>query len=246
MKKLPRKVTWFALLLSLAGVLTYRSLRATPAVLAAAHTMHPHDAHMVMTKLASVKPGDQARAAAVLAGARKAAERFSNYRDAQDDGYTVFLPEQKQAVYHFIRVGAGPMNGGPFDPSKPPALLYTKNKGKGYTFVGVMYMAPPAADEDTLNNLVPLSIARWHEHVNLCVPPNPDQDGNWLLHDPRFGLTGSITTAEECQAAGGKFHPHLAGWMTHVYPLEKDPAKIWAAGMDDMHLIEQAMPDMKM
>jgi len=215
-------------------------------VFAADHGLHQHDAHMVMTKIAAAQPGDEARAAAVLAGAKKAAIRFANYRDAQDDGYTVFLPEQKQDVYHFVRFGAS-ANGGPFDPAKPPALLYTKNKGKGYTFAGVMYMAPFGATEQDLSTLVPLSIARWHEHVNLCVPAHPDEAGDWLMNDPRFGLKGSITTEEACQAAGGRFHPHLAGWMTHVYPLETDPAKIWASGMEDMHgNPADPMPGMKM
>jgi hypothetical protein len=34
-----------------------------------------------------------------------------------------------------------------------------------------------------------------------------------------FGLNGSINTPEACSAVGGRFFPHLAGWMTHVYPL---------------------------
>jgi hypothetical protein len=231
-----------ALTLSLGGL-----LHAWPGtVFAADHGSHQHDVHMVMTKIAAAQPGDAARAAAVLVGAKKAATRFANYRDAQDDGYTVFLPEQKQDVYHFVRFGAS-ANGGPFDPAKPPALLYTKNKGTGYTFAGVMYMAPPGATEQDLNALVPLSISRWHEHINMCVPAHPDDDGDWLMKDTRFGLKGSITTEEACQAAGGKFHAHLAGWMTHVYPLETDPAKIWASGMEDMHgKSAEPMPGMKM
>jgi len=31
------------------------------------------------------------------------------------------------------------------------------------------------------------------------------------------------------------FVPRIFGWMVHVYPYETDPAKIWAAGMDDKH-----------
>lgn len=234
MKNLVPRLTLLVLAMAVAGSLTLACLREPSSVFAAAHGSHQHDAHMVMTKLAPAQPGDEARAAEVLAGAKKAAVRFSNYRDAQDAGYTVFLPEQKQDVYHFVRFGAS-ANGGPFDPSKPPALLYTKNAGKGYTFVGVMYVAPPGTAEIDLNSLVPLSIARWHEHVNLCIPAHPDDDGDWLMSDARFGLKGSITSPEACQAAGGQFHPHLAGWMTHVYPLETDPAKIWASGMDDLH-----------
>ena len=28
-------------------------------------------------------------------------------------------------------------------------------------------------------------------------------------------------------ASGGIFHPVIFGWMVHVYPFERDPAKTW-------------------
>jgi hypothetical protein len=28
-------------------------------------------------------------------------------------------------------------------------------------------------------------------------------------------------------------HPHIFGWMVHVYPYEKDPKKIWSTDDDD-------------
>jgi hypothetical protein len=35
--------------------------------------------------------------------------------------------------------------------------------------------------------------------------------------------------------------------MTHVYPFETDPDKVWAAGMGDDHGVEhKSMPGMKM
>jgi len=45
---------------------------------------------------------------------------------------------------------------------------------------------------------------------------------------PQFGLRGSITTQEACDAAGGTFHPVIFNWMVHVYPFEKDQASIWS------------------
>ena len=45
---------------------------------------------------------------------------------------------------------------------------------------------------------------------------------------PRFGLNGSISKAEECEAAGGAFMPHIFGWMVHIYPWEKTPDDIWS------------------
>jgi hypothetical protein len=67
--------------------------------------------------------------------------------------------------------------------------------------------------------------------------------------DAKFGLLGSITTPEACEAAGGEFLPHLFGWMVHVYPYETDPKKIWATDDDDEghdNMDHSAMPGMKM
>src|SRR5258706_10395259 len=91
-----------------------------------------------------------------------------------------------------------------------------------------MYMARYGATEEELNARIPLSIAHWHVHLNMCVPQQPEQR-NWLMGDPTFGLDGSITTEEACTAAGGHFKPHPFGWVTHVYPLETDTAKVWGA-----------------
>jgi hypothetical protein len=67
------------------------------------------------------------------------------------------------------------------------------------------------------------------------------------MGDPTFGLTGSITTAEACTAAGGYFKPHLSGWMVHVCPFETDPAKVWGVAIVDDHGMEHgSMPGMKM
>ena len=85
-----------------------------------------------------------------------------------------------------------------------------------------------------MNRRVPLSIAEWHLHTNLCLPPD-GQKSDIAAPDAKFGLQGSIVTAAACKQAGGTFMPHLFGWMVHVYPYETDPAKVWAAGMDDDH-----------
>jgi hypothetical protein len=197
------------------------------------------DPHMSMTKPRPLQPGDQARADAILAAAKKAAERYRDYRKAEADGYTIFLPEQRQNVYHFILAFPSSDDKEHFDADQPRGLLYTKIDGPtpGYKLIGVMYVARYDTTEDDLNARVPLSIAQWHLHLNLCVPPQPEQR-NWLMGDATFGLNGSITTAEACRAAGGYFKPHLAGWMTHIHPFETDPAKVWGAAMGDDHGME--------
>jgi hypothetical protein len=200
--------------------------------------------HMDMTSLRPLQPGDKERAAAIVAAARKAADPYKDYHKALEDGYAIFLPEVKQNVYHFTNYSHSYRNSMQFDASRPTSLLYEKVPAKagapaGYKLVGVMYTAPYEVPEEELNRRVPLSIARWHLHTNLCVPPNSDNDdGDIMGTNPKFGLLGSITTAPACRAAGGKFLHHVFGWMVHVYPYETDPKKIWASGMDDAHGME--------
>jgi hypothetical protein len=87
-----------------------------------------------------------------------------------------------------------------------------------------MYTMPVRATEEELNERIPLSIAQWHLHTNLCVPkPGQGQHADFT----KFGLMGSITTKASCDANGGKFYPILFGWMVHVYPFESTREKIW-------------------
>jgi hypothetical protein len=205
--------------------------------------------HMEMTGLRASQPGDKERAAAIVAAARKAADPYRDYRKALADGYTIFLPEVKQDVYHFTNNEQAYRNTMDFDPGRPTSLLYekvpAKAGGKGdYKLVGVMYTAPYEVSEEELNRRVPLSIARWHLHTNLCLPLDADDDDEDVVgENAKFGLLGSITTGAACRAAGGRFMHHVFGWMVHVYPYETDPKKIWASGMDDEHGMQHdAMP----
>ena len=110
-----------------------------------------------------------------------------------------------------------------FDPAEPTALLYRK-AGDGYELDGAIYTASRGMSEDQLNERVPLSVAQWHAHVNLCFPP----EGS-VRRGSRgpFGFKGAIATESECQQAGGRFVPQLGGWMIHVYPFKATPAAIW-------------------
>jgi hypothetical protein len=243
-KFLLRSVVFSTFLIIVCAGIAHNEVRAKPM----AEPMTDMGPHMSMTKLRPLAPGDQARADAILAAAKKAAERYRDYRKAEADGYTIFMPDQRQNVYHFIRESSNLGDKERFDPEQPPALLYTKIEGRspGYKLTGVMYMARYSATDDELNARIPLSIVQWHVHLNMCVPPHPGER-NWLMGDPTFGLTGSITTEEACTAAGGYFKPHLSGWMVHVYPFETDPAKVWGVAMVDDHGMENdSMPGMKM
>ena len=88
-----------------------------------------------------------------------------------------------------------------------------------------MYTMPKRATEEELDRRVPLSVATWHLHTNLCSPPQSEsKTADWT----RFGLQGSIATEEACRAAGGRFRPSVFGWMVHVYPYEDSTEKIFA------------------
>jgi hypothetical protein len=182
--------------------------------------------HMRMTPLRDPKPGDEERAERVVESARRAAEKYKDYKVAMADGYKIFLPNLPQKQYHFTNYWYGFEAGMRFNPDRPTSLLYEK-QGNGYRLIGVMYTARKNATEQELDERIPLSIAQWHAHVNLCLPPADRHNEIWR-RDSKFGLAGSIATESECSAAGGKFMPQIFGWMVHVYPFEKTTAQIWS------------------
>jgi hypothetical protein len=197
------------------------------------HAMHSMEGrhmdmgpHMRMTTLRDPKAGDQERADQVVESARKVADKYQDYKLALADGYKIFLPNLPQKQYHFTNYWYGFEASGRFNPEHPTSLLYEK-QGDGYKLIGVMYTAPKNASEDELDSRIPLSIAQWHAHVNLCTPPADRKKEMWGPQ-PQFGLQGSITTKEACDAAGGKFTPQIFGWMVHVYPFEQKPEDVWS------------------
>ncbi|MFC5863125.1 hypothetical protein ACFPT7_12535 [Acidicapsa dinghuensis] len=224
------------------------SLRQTPALIpVAVHDMSQMSVHMFMTSLRPMQSGDRAKADAVTVAAKEAMEPYRDYHKALNDGFRIFLPNIPQPIYHFTKPEYGREALTHFDPHKPTSLLYKKTPDGGYKLVGVMYTDKVTANEDELNERIPLSIARWHQHVNFCKAP-PRQFAGYFGPNAKFGLLGSIHTREDCDAAGGTFLPHVLGWMVHVYPYETDPKKVWSVNDDDNHdsMDHSAMPGMKM
>jgi hypothetical protein len=204
--------------------------------------------HMYMTTLRGAKADDQIRADAVVAAAKTAMAPYQDYKKALAEGYEIFLPNLPQPQYHFTKYQYGLEARSHFDPLKPTSLLYKKTADGGYQLLGAMYTDRVDATEDELNERIPLSIARWHQHINFCKAPE-GQKALYFGPDAKFGLLGSITTQAACDAAGGEFHPHLFGWMVHVYPYETDAKKIWSTNDDDEghdNMTHSAMPGMKM
>jgi hypothetical protein len=204
-------------------------------------------AHMYLSQPRSNQSGDEARAAAVVAAAKTAMAPYQDYKKALADGYRIFLPDVPQPLYHFTSYENGRAAHDHFDPLKPTSLLYRKTPDGGYTLIGAMYTDRVDANEDELNARIPLSMARWHQHVNFCKAP-PGLFAGYFGPNAKFGLMGSISTREACEAEGGKFLPHVFGWMVHVYPYESDAKEVWSIDDHGTHdnMSHAAMPGMKM
>lgn len=194
----------------------------------AVHDMTPGEpatnAHMYVTVARPQTSEDIARAREIVDQLREGIAKYKDYRVALADGYKIFLPNLKQPEYHFTNYRNGFLEAFTFAPSRPTSLLYRKTSS-GYDLVGAMYTMPKRASEEQLNERIPLSVATWHLHTNLCMPPRNRRLGaDWA----KFGLRGSISTEEACDAVGGRFHPVIFGWMVHVYPYEDSLEKIFA------------------
>jgi hypothetical protein len=184
------------------------------------------EAHMAWTTLRPSNDADKQKAAEIVETLKSTLGKYKDYRTAEKDGFEPFHPELKQPEVHFTRKWYAIKAAFVFDPAEPTSLLYRRTPDGGYELVGAMYTAGRHATEDKLNERVPLSVARWHRHINLCFPPRGTDltKVDWT----KFGPMGSIATRADCDAAHGRFAPQIFGWMVHVYPWETDPSKVWA------------------
>ena len=186
--------------------------------------MDAHNLHLHMTGMRQQTPEDLARANEIVAQLRSGIEKYKDYHAAVNGGYKIFLPNLPQPEYHFTNYWNGFLEAFTFDPARPTSLLYRKT-ATGYELVGAMYTMPKRAAENQLDARVPLSVAMWHLHTNLCMPPKDQlRSADWS----KFGLRGSIATQQACDAAGGRFRPSIFGWMVHVYPYEDSLDKVFA------------------
>jgi hypothetical protein len=204
--------------------------------------------HMLMSPAVKGTAADSARAARVAATLRAAIAKYRDTTAAVADGYRMFLPKVKeQKVYHFTNNWRGVEEAFRFDPAKPTSLLYTKGADGRFTLIGAMYTAPKRLGLAQLDARVPLSVARWHKHVNWCLPlPRRDAASRWLERregQPVFGPESPIATKAACDAVGGAFHENLFGWMVHANVFAgDDPAVVW--GDDHMRHDTHAMMGM--
>lgn len=193
----------------------------------ATESMVPHQQHtgphMKWTALRPANPDDAQRADHIVQTLRQTLAKYKDSQVAMADGFAPLHPERKPRHYHFTNKQRRLMASVHFDPAGPTALLYKKTEN-GYELEGAMYTAPRGLSEDQLHARVALSVAQWHAHVNICLPPEGTRP---RMTRKQFGFKGAITTESECQQAGGRFVPQVGGWMLHVYPFESLPEKIW-------------------
>jgi hypothetical protein len=216
---------------SLLGVLVVASASVTAGAQASAHqhaapkadsSLHAGmatSAHMRHTDPRPATPADSARARAIVDTLRQAIAKYADTSAAVAAGYRMFSPPLRfRPVYHFTSRNNAVANESSFDPSRPTSLLYERAPDGRLELVGAMYTAPRRATAEDLNARVPLGIAPWHLHVNICEPPPSAPERRRETRNGRmlFGPAGVLATKAECDSAHGVFRTEDFNWMIHV------------------------------
>lgn len=187
--------------------------------------------HMLLSPPRAPTHADSVRAMQVAMELKRAISRYQDTAAAVADGYRMFAPAVKnQRVYHFTNYRHAFAEAFRFDPAKPTSILYTRDAAGRFHLVGAMYTMPKRASLDKLNDRVPLSIARWHRHVNWCLPKKGD--GSRMAERkngaPLFGPESPIASRQACEDVGGRFFADPMGWMVHANVYEgNDLGTIW-------------------
>jgi hypothetical protein len=191
--------------------------------------------HMCITPLRPKQPGDEQKAKALVAEVTATIKKYKDYKKALADGYVIANPKLEQPQYHFNNEANGRLADTQFDPTRPSSLLYRRTPTQLYKLEGVMFTARRDATEEELNLRIPLSIARWHQHINFCAAP-AEKVKEYHGEHPKFGMFGSIHTKEACQAEGGTFYPVMFSWMIHVFPYEANMKDVFSMNDDEAHV----------
>jgi hypothetical protein len=230
-----------ALAARLAGAQEHAHAAEAPKAAAHAHAAGANAAlHMEMTPALRATAADSLRASKIAATLRAAIAKYADTTAAVADGYHMFLPGVKtQKVFHFTNNWRAVQEAVRFEPARPTSLLYRKDSTGKLVLVGAMYTAPKRFSYEKLDARVPLSIARWHKHVNWCLPKR-GETARWAERrdgESVFGPESPVATKDACDAVGGRFAPTIFGWMLHANVFAgDDPAAIWGD--------EHAGPDM--
>jgi hypothetical protein len=183
--------------------------------------------HMAFTATRPGTAADTARALDVVERLRAAIAPYQTLEAAEAAGYRSRKDPEMVKGARLLHVGKRIGRKGepkPFDPAAPQALLYRRDADGQFHLAGAMYVAPPSATLDDLDAMIPLSVAHWHRHVNLCISGNRTS----------FRRIPEATTAEACEAAGGRFRAE-SRYMVHVMTdAGTDLAQVFPQGRDEM------------
>src|SRR5438128_2424179 len=159
------------------AALAAAGLAALSATAGAQDDHHMGDvSHVELSPSRIATPADSARARAVVEKLRAAIAKYRDTTAAVRDGYQMFLPGLKeQKVYHFTNNRRAIKEAFRFDAAQPTSLLYEKGRDGRFELLGAMYTMPKNTKPDRLNDRIPLGVARWHKHVNWCLPKNNEQ-----------------------------------------------------------------------
>lgn len=175
--------------------------------------------HLELSPTGRATREDSIRARDVARQLRAALAKYADTAAAVADGYKMFMPNVKQQrVYHFTNYRHAFLEALRFDAERPTSILYRRAADGRLELIGAMYTAPKRMRVARLDGRVPLSIARWHKHVNWCLPPRGESN-RWLERRdgmPLFGPESPMATRAECEEVSGVFHRSLFGWMIHA------------------------------
>jgi hypothetical protein len=182
-------------------------LAATTASAQDMAAMRPGHMHMSFTAARPASSADSAKALAVVHALRSAISRYPTLAAAESAGYRSRLPQAMQQRRRMLHVARPKSRAGTgeFDPASPQALLYRRDERGRFLLAGAMFVAPQGATEDDLDAGIPLSVARWHRHLDVCRGPGGEMK-------PRYRRA---TTASACETLGGWFRDE-SRYMVHV------------------------------
>jgi hypothetical protein len=163
--------------------------------------------HMSLTALAPGTADDTARALDLVRRLRLAIEPYQTLEAAADAGYFARRDSATVRGERLLHVGKRLRDRAwrTFDPAVPQSLLYRRADDGSMRLAGAMFVAPRGATSEELDAMVPLSVAHWHRHVDVCVATGQGQRR----------VLRRVTTAEQCEAAGGRFRAETR-YMIHV------------------------------
>jgi len=183
--------------------------------------------HMAFTSTRPGTTGDTARALQVVERLRAAIAPYESLEAAEAAGYRSRKEPEMVKGARLLHVGkrmGHRRETRPFDPASPQALLYRRDGDGQFRLAGAMYVAPPSAILDDLDAMIPLSVAHWHRHLNVCIAGNRKS----------FRRIPKATTAEACEVAGGRFRAE-SRYMVHVITTAGDDlAQAFPQGRNEM------------